>query len=158
MDQNQQGQPSFGQLLVNALVQFFYMIAFILFLCPFGFWKNACIKLDEARKNKAWNFGNSKSHWPFLSFLKAILFNFIFDGLIFISYFVGIIMAFKALFSGGGFWGFLLTLIISYYAPMAIAPLRDIVYLLILPITKLIKWCSRPPQYLEIDMTEKQAR
>lgn len=156
MEQNQQGQESFGQLIVNGLVQFFYMVAYILFLCPFGFWKNACIKLNEARKNKSWDLGNSKSRWPYLSFLKAILFNFIFDGLIFISYFVGVISAIVALIEGAGFGGFFMALVGAYYTPMIISPIRDFVYILILPFVKFIKWCSRPPQYLEIDMNTKK--
>lgn len=144
-----------GRKIVQALIQFFYMLVFILFLCPFNFWKKSVLRLDEARNNGAWDFAESGSRWPYLSFLKAVLLNFLFDGLIFISYFLGVIIAFVMLFQAG-FGAFIGTLIATYYSPMIISPSRDLFVIIIMPFQKFLSWCARPAQYLEIDMNKKE--
>lgn len=155
LNANPAEEKDLGPRIVQALIQFLYMLAFILFLCPFNFWKKSVLRLEEARAKGAWDFAASGSRWPFLSFIKAIMLNFVFDGLIFISYFLGVISAIIALFKVG-FGAAIMALISAYYAPMFISPARDLFVILIMPFSKFLSWCSRPAQYLEIDMNKKE--
>lgn len=148
-------KDDFGQKFVRALIQFFYMLAFILFLCPFNFWKKSLLRLDAARSRGAWDFAKSGSRWPFLSFCKAILLDFLFDGIIFIAYPLMVLVAIYMLFAEG-FGAFISCLVAGYYSPMFISPLRDFFVIIIMPFSKFLSWCARPAQYLEIDMNKKE--
>lgn len=160
-----QNDNTLGEVISKALLQFFKMLVFVLFVCPFNFWRKAAQRLVSAGAQWSWTNISSQSPWPFFSFLKAVLFGFIFDGLIFISYFIGVIVAFYLLFSfwlsdyGSfkyGFEAFICCLISTYYLPMGISPIRDFLYIIIMPFAKFLSWCSRPAQYLQIDMKTKK--
>lgn len=163
--ENNQSPTGLGNIIVSALIQFFRLLIFVLFVCPFNFWRKAAERLDKSRGSWSWTEHKTNSRWPFLSFVKAIIFGFVFDGLIFISYFVGVGVAFYKFFYvwlsyGGDFTVaypvFVMTLVYAYYAPMFVSPVRDLLYILIMPFSKFLSWCSRPAQYLEIDMNKKE--
>lgn len=141
----------------SALAYFFTMLAFILILCPFSFWKGAAMRLQTQCKNKSLKTFVHTSRWPFLSFLKKIFFEFLIDGMIFINYFVGVIVAFVALFSDDytPFSSFLTILAITYYSSVFLSLLRDLFVLLLLPFQKFLSWASKPAQQIDVDFHNK---
>lgn len=147
--------PELGKIIGSALAYFFSMLAFILFVCPFAFWKGAAYRLYRECKNKSLKTMVSTSRWPFFTFLKKIFFEFLIDGMMFILYFIGIIVAFVVLFKGGGFGGFLITLVCTYYSPMALSWIRDLFVLLLLPFQKFLSWVSKPAQQIDVDFHNK---
>lgn len=150
--ENYQATPGFGNIIVSALVHFLHMLAFVLFICPFSFWKGATIRLYRERQSKHLTSFTSNSRWPFLSFIKILFFGFLIDGSIFFSYILGILVAFVVLFNGGGFIGFIGALIIFYYAPVGLSLFRDLCTLFILQFQKFLSWLSKPAQQLDLDI------
>lgn len=144
-------EPVFGKMVGSALAYFFAMLAFILFVCPFSFWKSATMRLYRECKRKTLMNFTGTSRWPFLTFLKKIFFEFLIDGIMFISYFVGVIIVFVILIKGGGFIGFLGALIVTYYSPLGLSLIRDVVLLLLLPLRKFLSWVSKPAQQIDVD-------
>lgn len=147
----EQNSASFGSTVVKALLHFLYMIVYVLFLCPFGFWKVAAQRLAIAKENKAIDVDKIKSRWPYFSFCKRILFDFVFDGFIFMSYFIGVLSAFYVLFESN-FESFIITLIGFYYMPFIISMFRDLTTWALLPIQKFLSWCAKPAQQLDLDV------
>lgn len=147
------GTPNLGTVIGSALAYFFTMLAFILFVCPFSFWKGAALRLHNACKNKALKSFVHTSRWPFFSFLKKIFFEFVIDGMIFISYFIGVIFAFVELFTEkyAPFESFILILIGTYYFPLYVSWIRDLCVLILLPFQKFLSWVSKPAQQIDVD-------
>lgn len=143
--------PEFGQAVGSALAYFFSMLAFILFICPFSFWKGATLRLYKACKSKSLSKFITTSRWPFFSYCKKVFFEFIIDGFMFISYFVGIIVAFVALAKGAGFAGFIGVLVVTYYTPIGFSWMRDLCVLFLLPFEKFLSWVSKPAQQIDVD-------
>ena len=150
-------EPQLGQAVGSAIAYFFSMLAFILFVCPFAFWKGATLRLYKACKSRSLNNFIQGSRWPYLTFIKKVFFEFIIDGTMFISYFVGALVALYAFFStvsygfGEAFVGFVSILIGTYYSPMILALVRDIFVLLLLPFQKFLSWVSKPAQQIDVD-------
>lgn len=142
--------PNMSKAVGSALAYFFSMLAFILFICPYSFWKGATLRLYKACKNKSLKTFIQSSRWPFLSYCKKIFFEFIIDGMMFISYFVGVIVSLVALFQGAG-GGFFLILIGTYYSPLVFSLIRDFFVLLLLPFQKFLSWVSKPAQQIDVD-------
>lgn len=148
----------FGQAIVDALKYFFAMLGFILFVCPFSFWKGATVRLANACKSKSLKTFVHTSRWPFFSFLKKIFFEFLIDGMIFISYFVGALAAiiiFIVTCKHGGFGegcaAFVGVLILTYYSPLTLSWIRDLCTLLLLPFQKFLSWVAKPAQQIDVD-------
>ena len=143
--------PNMGQAIGSALAYFFSMLAFILFICPFSFWKGATLRLAKECQNKSLKTFVHTSRWPFFSFIKKVIFEFFFDGFIFITYFFGVIGAFITWIASGEFWVFFLILGSSYYAPVVISWLRDLFVFALLPLEKFLSWVSKPAQQIDVD-------
>lgn len=153
----------FGKKIVDALIYFFQMLCFILFACPFAFWSGAAKRLAKEREEGSLFKFNEVSPWPFFTFCKKIFFEYFIDGTIFISYFVGTLIAFYCFFDivGDGFkpaiTSFFVTLLFTYYFPMALSWLRDLVYIsILLPIRKLLNWLSKPAQYFDLNVKKRE--
>lgn len=142
--------PNFGEALGSALAYFFSMLAFILFICPYTFWKGATLRLYKACKSKSLKTFIQSSRWPFLSYCKKVFFEFIIDGMMFISYFVGVIVALISLFQGEPGVCFMI-LVGTYYSPVVFSWLRDLFVLLLLPFQKFLSWVSKPAQQIDVD-------
>lgn len=149
--------------LVPALIHVGYSLVYILFILPFDCWVKASERLAQQRANGSLQITRINSPWPFLSFVKSLILEFVFDFVSFLSYFVGVLFAFYTFFSdlskeyttfGMAFGEFLLVLIASYYYPILMTVLRDIFQLLILPLRKLISWCRKPAQYYDLNITK----
>lgn len=143
-------ETSFSQQLIRALKQFLYSLAYLLFIVPFGCWKKAMIRLNENAENSSLSIDKINTRWPFLTWMKRIFFAFFIDGIIFISYFIGVIITLVALFKNG-FGSFIVTLIAVYYLPPIMAIFRDFAIIAILPFQKFLSWSSKPAQQLDLD-------
>lgn len=164
MSQYNYGQQSpyqqLGTNIVSALVYFFKSLVYILFVCPFGFWAAAANRLANDNKSCSLDILKYTSRWPYLSFCKKVIFGFLIDGAIFISYFVGTIVALGALiygliktdYPGITFLTFLGSLVFTYYLPLIISFFRDLLTIFLLPFNKFLSWVSKPAQQLDIDM------
>jgi len=139
---------------VPALIHALYSIIYFLFVVPFDLWVKAVERLAKQKENGSLRISSIDSPWPFLSFIKAILLEFLFDLFIFLSYFIGIVLTIYGLFEEGG--EALLILIAAYYAPLALSAARDFFTILILPIRKFISWCRKPAQYLDLKVEKKE--
>ena len=156
VDQQQENEmatetPQLTTALGSAFAYFFSMLAFILFICPFAFWKGATMRLYKACQSKGLKTFVHQSRWPFFSFCKKVFFEFCIDGMIFISYFIGILSAFFVLIQGGGFEGYVATLVAFYYSPMFLSWIRDLCVLALLPFQKFLSWVSKPSQQIDVD-------
>ena len=147
--------PHMWKAIGSALAYFFSMLAFILFICPFSFWKGATLRLAKECQNKSLKTFVHTSPWPFFSFIKKVIFEFFFDGLIFITYFFGVIGAFVTWIASKEFAVFCLILGSAYYAPLVLSWLRDLCVLALLPFQKFLSWVSKPSQQLDIDFHTK---
>ena len=150
-----ENQKQFKDHLVNSLIHFLYnFFVYFLFIVPFDLWKKATIRLSEQREKGALNISKITSLWPFLSFLKVFLLEFLFDGFIFIGYFSGVLFALLSL-SQSGFEAFASVLVGTYYSPLFLSLIRDLMHLLILPFRKFLSWASKPAQYLDLKIENK---
>ena len=150
-------ETNFKNHIQKALGHFFYNIFLYWLILPFKIWKSATIRLSEQSKKGGLKYSSFKGKWPFLSFLKTFYFDFLIDGSIFISYFVGPLYAIYMFIDlvgndfGGALISFIMTLIVFYFSPIVFQIYRDIFQLLLLPIKKFIDWARKPAQHLEID-------
>lgn len=143
--------PQLGTAIGSALGYFFSMLAFILFICPFAFWKGATFRLYKACKSKGLKNFVHTSRWPYFSFCLKMFFEFFIDGMIFIGYFLGALIALIMLFTDAGVAGFIIVLIGTYYSPMFLSWVRDCCVLALMPIRKFISWLAKPAQQIDVD-------
>lgn len=147
-------EKKFSDVLLNALMHFGYSILYFIIFLPFELWKKALLRLDEQRSDGSLKIANISSPYPFFSYIKRWILEFAIDALIFISYFVGIIVALYALFTEG-FMAFIMTLICTYFVPMGLSFIRDLFQLFLLPIRKFLNWVNKPAQYMDLEIKNK---
>ena len=143
---------------LKALIHVLYSIVYLLFIVPFDLWSKATTRLADQYSSGALKISNITGLWPFLSFIKTIMFEFIFDAAAFMCYIMGPIFAIIVLFvvPDYQFQSFLITLIAFYYAPISYMLTRDLLTLFVLlPIRKWVSWFKKPAQQLDIDLTRK---
>jgi len=149
-------EKKFADQVIGALLHFLYnFFVYFLFLIPFDLWKKATVRLAEQREKGTLNISNITGLWPFLSFLKAFILEFLIDGLIFIYYFIGPIVAIYSMIESGEFSALVLILVGTYYSPIGLSLIRDILQLMILPFRKFLSWASKPAQYMDLEIKNK---
>lgn len=160
--------------LSNALLSFLYnFFIYFLFLVPLQLWKKAVIRLSAQKQKGNLSISKISSIWPFFSFLKAYFFEFLIDGFILIGYIIGPVytiyttyLAYKSVHQGSYlnssgesieiiFETFLWGLIYTYYSPIGLSLVRDIIQFILLPIQKFINWVSKPAQYMDFTILDK---
>lgn len=142
--------------VLPALLHVLYnLFVYYLFVLPFHLWVNAVNRLAEQKKSGSLSLVSIKSAWPFLSFMKAFLLEFLFDGMIMLCYVIGPLAGLVMMFTAAGFGGFLGALVGSYYTVVGISIIRDVFALLILPFKKFISWASKPAQYMDLEIKNK---
>lgn len=149
----EENQISFGKQILNALIHFLYTFINFLFVLPYDLWKKAVVRLDSQYRNKTLHAATITSQWPFFSWMKRFVLEFLIDGLIFIWPLIAIIAPIIANSElDGGFLGFIIMLYALYFGgPFALSLLRDnIIVTLVLPFRKFLSWMSKPAQYLDI--------
>ncbi len=151
-----ENQKSFKDHIVNSLLHFlYYFFVYFIFITPFSLWQKATIRLSEQREIGTLNISKITSLWPFLSFLKAFLLEFLIDGFIFIGYFVGLIFALYTFIKTGEFMAFVSVLAGTYFSPILLSLTRDLLQLLILPFRKFLSWANKPAQYMDLKIENK---
>lgn len=164
---------NFLKLLGNAALQVLIAIG-KLFMLPFNLWVKSICKLSEQREQGLLSMSNINGLWPFLTFCKRILLDFVFEAIAFLAYPLGIISAFAAfissLISGADYMSagelismaigsFMGALVVSYFIPAITALLHDIVVLFVLlPIRKIVNFMQKPAQQLDIDVRKHECK
>ena len=158
------GQEQFGKQLVDALLHFLYRIVYFLFILPYGLWKNAVLRMSKQRQNNSLDVTTIKTDYPFLSWFKRFLFEFLFDGLILISWLIGLICfivlmvktggAFKYMGFWSSFWLILVSLYMAYCGPVLVTILRDLTTIcVVMPIRWIISFYRRPAKTYDLTHT-----
>lgn len=155
----------FGNILklaVDATLHVVYAIVKLLVL-PINLWAKAIARLAEQKNKGLLDVNTIRGLWPFFSYIKRLLVEFLFDAVSFLSYPLGIIGALIALFTyitiyGEQLWiALVLTwwiLLGVYLVPVAMAICRDTFQLLLLPVNKLLDWFRKPAQHVDINVTK----
>lgn len=148
------------KLTVDATLHVVYAIVKLIVL-PINLWAKAVARLAEQKNKGLLDVNNIRGIWPFFSYIKRLLVEFLFDAISFLSYPVGIVSAIVALFIyiviyGEQLWIAIIftgwIILIVYVIPVAMALCRDTFQLLLLPVNKIINWFRKPPQQIDIDI------
>ena len=148
------------KLTVDATLHVVYAIVKLIVL-PINLWAKAVARLAEQKNTGLLDVNNIRGIWPFFSYIKRLLVEFLFDAISFLSYPVGIVSAIVALFiyiviHGEQLWIAIIftgwIILIVYVIPVAMALCRDTFQLLLLPVNKIINWFRKPPQQIDIDI------
>jgi hypothetical protein len=142
--------------VIGALIHFLYnFFIYFLFIVPFDLWKKATIRLSNQRERGGINISKITGLWPFLSFLKTFILEFLIDGIIFILYILGLIIGIVAWISSGEISTFFAAIAGVYFSPIGLSLIRDLLQLLILPFKKFLSWVSKPAQYMDLEIKNK---
>lgn len=116
--------------------------------------------MSEQRKKKSLDVKSINTDYPFLSWLKRFLFEFLFDGIIVVCWIIGVIFALIGFFNDLGdyylsfgkvFMTFIGMLYISYIVPIIITILRDLTTLcVIMPVRWWISFLRRPAKTYDL--------
>lgn len=158
------GQDQFGKQIVDALLHFLYRIVYFLFILPYGLWKNAVIRMSKQRQNNALDVTTIKTDYPFFSWFKRFLFEFLFDGLILISWVIGFIsfivfmVKMGSAFSYLGFWRSLWLILVSLYSaycgPLLVTIIRDLTTIcVVMPMRWVLSFWRRPAKTYDLTHT-----
>ena len=151
-------EKKFSEQVVSALVHFLYnFIIYFIFIVPFDLWKKATIRLANQKEKGGLEISKINSPWPFMSFLKVFILDFLIDGFIFILYILGLVVAVFLGIQSGDFMTFLGTISAIYFAPVGLSLLRDTLQLMILPFKKFLSWASKPAQYMDLQVYNKSS-
>ncbi len=148
-------EKNFTQKLLNAVIYVLINLFFkVLIILPIEFWFKSIDRLNEQRENGTLSISVNNGKMPFFSFLKKFLFEFLFDAAIFLSYFIGIIVAIYSLVSSG-FGEFIATIIAVFYLPVMFSWFRDLATFLLLPLEKAFSWLKKPAQHMDLTIKNK---
>ena len=138
--------------VISALKYFLYkFFVYFVFIVPFDLWKKSTKRLVTQKETGRLDISRINSLWPFLSFLKAFIIDFLLDGYIFFSYIIGPIAAIVVLINDG-IEQFFLVLVASYFSPIGYSIVRDILQLLTLPFKKFLSWAAKPAQHMDLNI------
>ena len=157
---------NFVQSLLNALIHVGNAIVKLLLL-PFNLWVKAIVRLADQKERGLLNISSINGLWPFFSFCKRLLIDFIFDAVAFLAYPVGVVVAIIVMIigftetnmfytAGDVFLEFIISLIVIYIYPIFMALAHDFLVLMLLPIRKLIDYWRKPAQQLDIDYKQRE--
>ena len=123
-------------------------------LLPYNLYCKSIERLIETKESSALSIEKSSSNWPFLSFLKRLLLEFLLDAITLLVYPIGIIVFVAVVIQESFFEGFG-SLLGAYIAPVILSIYRDLFQIFILPIRKYIDWAKKPAQHLNLDIKNK---
>lgn len=86
---------NFVQSLLGALIHVGNAIVKLLLL-PFNLWVKAIVRLADQKERGLLNISSINGLWPFFSFCKRLLVDFVFDASAFLAYPVGLLLLFTA--------------------------------------------------------------
>lgn len=142
-------EKNFVKILVEALIHCLKTLVVFIFLLPYKLWVKSAMNLVEQKEKASIEPTTINGLWPFLTYLKRFTFDFYFDAVSFLSYFIGLLIAFVCLIQAG-IDGFVICSIVVYYTPLYVSFFRDLTQVALIPFRKFLNWGSKPAQYLEI--------
>ncbi|MBR4804229.1 MAG: hypothetical protein IK032_06280 [Bacteroidales bacterium] len=159
-------EDNFWIVLLLGIGHFLYRIVYLLFVLPVDLWKKAILRMSYQRKNKSLDVDKINHELPFFVWLKRFFFDFVFDGIIIISW-VAVAIAIPIIFFSHislyvshfeAYMATILPLVIAvFYLPVAISLLKDIITLtVILPSRWIVSFLRRPAK--TYDLTHKQEK
>ena len=149
-------EKKLSEQIKSALIHFLYnFFIYFIFIVPFDLWKKATVRLASQKESGGLNISKITSLWPFLSFLKAFVLDFLIDGIIFILYIIAPIVGIYLWIESGEISLFVITIGQIYFAPVGLSLLRDFLQLLSLPFKKFLSWASKPAQYMDLEIKNK---
>lgn len=118
----------FGEALLLALGQAFIVCLVRVFTIPWTIWKGAVIRLAEEQKSKSTEGPTANTEFPMFEWFKSS-----FDGLIFLSWPLGIL---GSLYAGSeayrdGGWVFMLGLLWTYFGVIALSLFKEMLILML---------------------------
>lgn len=146
----------FKDVLLKSLLHCVLTLLSFIFLTPFNVWRKSVLTTAEQRENGSLKMGTIKGFWPFLSYMKRILCDFLFDAFIVLSYPLGIIAAFISFKEG--FLGFITVLAGVYFLPITFALTRDFIQLTLIPFRKFLSWGAKPAQFMDLNVNKKDIK
>lgn len=150
------------KIFVDATLHVIYAVVKLLVL-PINLWAKAAARLAEQKNQGLLDINTIRGIWPFFSYIRVLLVEFMFDAVAFLAYPLGILFAFGALFTyiiifDEQVWialGVFVWIILGVYVtPIAMALCRDTFQLLLLPVHKILDWFRKPAQYVDINVTK----
>lgn len=156
--------------LLDAFLHSLLTLLKFIFLTPLKLWFKSAERLAEQKEQGSLDLSNINGLWPFMSYLKRLLIDFLFDAMSLLMYPLGIIFSIYGFidsiitgiqyttFGDGlvdGMSTFIATLVAFYFAPIVWAIYKDLFVLVLLPFRKFIDWCKKPAQYLQLDNNQK---
>lgn len=160
---------NFLKQLLDALMQVLLALLKIVLL-PFNLWIKAISNLAEQRDKGLLDLNKITGLWPLFTFLKRVFLDFVLDAIAFLSYPIGIFSAFVgfvvSLATASHYVSvgqmmldaiavFTAILISTYFTPVITIFINNLTQFLLLPIRKLIDWCKKPAQQLDIDHKQR---
>lgn len=152
----------FVKQLLDALIHLGLRLFQVFILLPLDFWKNAVVRMSKQRNEGALNI-TTQSDFPFLSWIKRFVFEFVIDALTFIAwplfFFTSlgdIIDCFKLMKYdfAEAFFAITITLYIVYFMPVILSIVRDLLNLVIvLPIRWILSFLRRPAKTYDLNHT-----
>lgn len=124
-------------------------------LVPYNLYCKSIERLIETKESSALSIEKSSSNWPFLSFLKRLLLEFLLDAITLLVYPIGIIVFVAVVIQESSFFAGFGSLLGAYIAPVALSIVRDLFQIFILPFRKYIDWAKKPAQHLNLDIKNK---
>jgi hypothetical protein len=151
-----ENQKPLQEHLVNAVLHvLYYLFVYLLFIVTLNLWKQATIRLSEQKENKSLNLSGIKTLWPFLSFLKRFLLDFLIDGLIFLSPLIGLGLTAWSFIETEELMVLIMGVIMTYYTSAFLTIFRDCFQISLLPIRKFLNWAGKPAQYMDLEIKNK---
>lgn len=152
----------FVKQLLDALIHLGLRLFQVFIILPLDFWKNAVVRMSKQRSEGALNV-TTQSDFPFLSWIKRFIFEFVIDALTFIAWplffftsLEDIINCFKLMKHSfvDGLIGLTLLLYIIYFMPVILSIVRDLLNLVIvLPIRWILSFLRRPAKTYDLNHT-----
>ena len=126
----------FVKQLLDALIHLGLRLFQVFILLPLDFWKNAVVRMSKQKNEGALNI-TTQSDFPFLSWIKRFVFEFVIDALTFIAWPL-----------------FFFTLYMVYFMPVILSIVRDLLNLVIvLPIRWILSFLRRPAKTYDLNHT-----
>lgn len=141
---------NFAKVVAEAFLHTLFTIIKFVFSTPYKLWAKSAESLVEQKNQNALDLRAITGFWPFITYLKRLIFDFGFDAAIFLVYPFGLVAALIETVRSGQFEAFIVIVLACYFVPVGIAIVRDLCVVSLLPIRKLMDWFAKPAQWLEI--------
>lgn len=141
---------NFAKVVAEAFLHTLFTIIKFVVSTPYKLWAKSAESLVEQKNQNALDLRAITGFWPFITYLKRLIFDFLFDASIFLVYPFGLVAALIETVRSGQFEAFIVIVLVCYVVPVGIAIVRDLCVVALLPIRKLMDWFAKPAQWLEI--------